>query len=948
VRRWLLAALLAAAVATSAQAQYGGNIPPGSVLGNPEATARPAVPMLPSQARGGLGVGRPVSIMDFGARADAVTYPDAVVAAGSTTLTSARANFTQGDIGKKIQVDGAAGIWQPPLRTTIAAVVDAHTVTLAAAATKATPSRWLAAAFVATPRTAGNYVPGDLLTVQGGTYTTQAVLKVVSTNVTATSIAAAGANGVNGACRVQGTTGTGTMLQQDVTIAGGAITALGSIVQPGHYFTKPTNIAAEPVTNAPGYNCVPTGATLNLTMGVEQVAVTTKGDYDPVAIPADPFATSAGSIGGATGATFTSGGIPWGTFTATGTYVYGTDDSAALKTAIDTAAASFTAGRPSYVFMPTGNYLIDSTSTPLMQSGLGVKGEGTDKTNIIIGANYVGDLFSWSEAWGGTAMIGNGLGNPTYLISGDTSGPKAVGFSVMGTRAAGAQQNVLMFYDRNDNVFIDDIEITAVNGRCLGSGTLRVTVEAYMRESLIGRLRCHAAGAPGIPAMEFGTVSGGESSNEINLNDINIYANYGDGLVFKDNIGGIRISKLRIEGQQWADLGADLLRIGDPASMYGSIVGITVDQLELFTAYPGKAALRVTAPPADASRIYFIRVLSGAIGSGLPMGYGVVLEAGRNMTFKLHDIYSWNTNWTMTSAAAGTFLDMDGQEQNLTYNVANPRALSMPVRKIGLPFAQIDRGLTPTLSPIFPDNTVRGGLERGSGAVDWQMVRNTPGQVAGGVSSALGGGDANSIGSGALQSVVAGGSANTNNAPLSVIGGGFGNTATGNSTAIPGGTFTNDRGATGGLFLGGPNGCAPFQISGACQRSWHVLSAFPNTAAAARLTSDGAAPNGANCIKIPAGTAYQTVVRATARNWTTHETASWDAIQGMLSLKPSAATTYLGGAGGAPTLVTAGALGTLAVSADTANACLNLTYTPPVGNVDYIHIVATVDLTEVQ
>jgi len=628
-------------------------------------------------ARTNLGGGVPVSIKDYGAKADAVTRPDGVMAAGGTTLTSAAGNFTAADVGKLIQVDGAAGVWLPPLRTTISAVTDAHTAILASPATKATPRRWLSAAYVATPRTVGNYVPGDLLTLQGGTYTTQAVVKVVSTTVLATGIVAGGTGGIAGSCRVQGTTGSGTLVQQDVTISGGAITAVGYLQVNGHYFAKPTNIAVEPVTNAPGFSCAPTGATLALTMGVDQLVVTTRGDYDPNLVPADPIATSAGSISGATGATVNSGGLPYGAFNPTGAFVYGSDDSLPLKDAIDAATDRFVAGKPGYVFVPAGNYLIDAVPTPIMRAGLGIIGEGTSKTNIVLGANYVGDLFSWTEVWGGFVAQ---LGGTMAQVNTNYSAPKAIGFSVWGNRAAAAQQNGLMFYDRVDAVFIDDVHIAYINGRCMQSGMLKEQVQAYMRESYIGRFSCNVAGATGIPAVEFGSEGSGDATDEININDMNIYANQGDGLVFRsdntvDRLRAIRINKLRIEGQQFSE-GGDLLRLGGPGNN-GPIFGIYINQMELLTPYPNKAAMRVTGP-AD---IYFIKVESGTIGSGVPMGYGLVLEAGRSMNFYFSQIYTWNTNLTTSGIFGSAVVDGDGGEAFWTYQLANPFALVTPFRR---------------------------------------------------------------------------------------------------------------------------------------------------------------------------------------------------------------------------------------------------------------------------
>lgn len=83
----------------------------------------------------------------------------------------------------------------------------------------------------------------------------------INGTVTGAGVASGGSGGTNGAATVTGTTGTGTPFQANVTIAGGAITAVNSITVGGLYTASPTNVAAEPVTGA-GL----TGATLSLTM----------------------------------------------------------------------------------------------------------------------------------------------------------------------------------------------------------------------------------------------------------------------------------------------------------------------------------------------------------------------------------------------------------------------------------------------------------------------------------------------------------------------------------------------------------------------------------------------------------------------------------------------------------------------------------------------------------
>jgi len=628
-------------------------------------------------ARVNLGGGKPVSVKDFGAKGDALTFADGVMVQGSTTLTSAGAIFTAADVGKKIQVDGAAGLNAAPLATTISAFVGAHQVTLAAPATVATPRQYFATAFVGTPRSAGNYQPGDVLPLIGGTSTTQAAATVINTKPTVSAIVAGGSGGTAGACVVQGTTGTGTRFRQNVTIAAGAITVLGAFVDAGHYFTNPTNLAAEPVTNAPGNTCAPTGATVSLTMGVEIVYASTKGDYS--AVPANPVATGAGSLSGATGATLNV--FVWN---PSGAFVYGSDDSAPLKAAIDAAQAEFARGRSSYVFIPTGSYLIDATATPLMKSGLGIVGEGSKKTNLILGAAYAGDLFSWSEAWGASS---GAFAGAVSQVSSYAAGPRATGFAVWGNRNAAATQNALVFYDRNDLVLIDDVDVQYINGRCFYSGALRDTSIGFMRESRIGHVRCFSTGSLTSPVFEFVSHGNDDATNEITLSDIDIYANYGAGFVFRNaavnGSGGIHIDRLRIEGLQWANIPVDLMVLGDPV-MTGQVAGVTATTLTLLTPYPNQAALRVTAPNVGLAP-YFIRVENGSIGSGVPLGYGVFLEQGRNLKFHFTDIYSWNTNFTMGPQMGVVTLDGDGREHDWTYSLSNPAILSTPMRKTGYP-----------------------------------------------------------------------------------------------------------------------------------------------------------------------------------------------------------------------------------------------------------------------
>jgi hypothetical protein len=195
---------------------------------------------------------------------------------------------------------------------------------------------------------------------------------------------------------------------------------------------------------------------------------------------------------------------------------------------------------------------------------LGIVGEGLTKTNVYIGANYPADLFAWSEAWGAESFPFGPMGMPTT----SKAGPLLKGLSIYGNRTAPAVQNAIMFYDRVDGVVVEDVSVSYITGRCMQSGMMKNQVQAYMRESFISKFGCMFAGAPGVSAVEFSSEGNGDTTNEISISDVNIYATYGDSFVLKNNSSGglrsFRINKLRIEGQQSADPGVDLLRIGDP------------------------------------------------------------------------------------------------------------------------------------------------------------------------------------------------------------------------------------------------------------------------------------------------------------------------------------------------------------------------------------------------
>ena len=128
-------------------------------------------------------------------------------------------------------------------------------------------------------------------------------------------------------------------------------------------------------------------------------------------------------------------------------------------------------------------------------------------------------------------------------------------------------------------------------------------------------------------------------------------------------------------------------------------------------------------------------------------------------------------------------------------------AVSPSVPQLGInPFATIKAGdhqPIPNISLVIqpkgtgalvtsePDGKIIGGNNRGANAVDLQMARIAPSQVASGDLSTIGGGEANTASN--THSVVGGGNGNTASGSDSTIGGGTSNTASGDVSTIGGG-----------------------------------------------------------------------------------------------------------------------------------------------------------------
>jgi hypothetical protein len=347
------------------------------------------------------------------------------------------------------------------------------------------------------------------------------------------------------------------------------------------------------------------------------------------------------------------------------------DDSVPIANAFAAATVAWSSGSPAVVYFPPGIYLGCGPSTNLYP--VSVIGDGHLKSIFRIRRTCAGDVFSWSEVWSANNYPFDGT---APNIQRQRAGVSVDGISIVGDRSASNRQNAFVFYDRADYVYMHDVDVMYLKGRCLYSGAPKRVSEASMRESRFDSIRFFNCGDVDAPVVEFSSEGDDDASNEIDISSLDIYAPYGTGFVIRNGnihtaVRNFRISKLRVEGLENnpAHIAADLLVLGDKTKR-GNVNNIDIQQAALIDPYRNYAALRTTAPSKAASPYQLS--FSGMIGGGLPLGKGISIDAGRDIYFKLAGIHTDDTNITVGPAAmvgANITFDGNGQEGIWTYAI---------------------------------------------------------------------------------------------------------------------------------------------------------------------------------------------------------------------------------------------------------------------------------------
>lgn len=593
-----------------------------------------------------------------------------------------------------------------------------------------------------------------------------------------------------------------------------------------------------------------------------------------------------------------------------------TDDSASINLAIAHVNALLkngVGGSPVALYLPAGIYYISAnTLTSFAQNTNGsVLGDGPHKSYIKVGTSYSGDVFSWSDAWFGNDYNGTSL-NPAN----DKAGPTVFGVTITGDTTATNTQNALMFYDRADDILLENVSIFFLHGSCLTVGKEKNDPVAFARESKAINFRCHWAGTSSVPAMEFDTNGTGDSTNQWQLFGIDIFAPSSTGLLIHNSsntskgTGGFRFYGLRAEGSLSPVGTGDLVQIGSASDNVASVepTGIEIYGFESNASYSGHNALGFYGQPLSAGTAeqpHFISVFGNIATGG---GNGINIQQGYDIDIHMPNLQVTGTDLIIGNSSNVTreiFIDAYGRESQLSTSIDS----------------------TSQQSIFWP-----GSKSTGQPAANSEnIVANQRGQ------SNTSSGTNNTISGGLLN-----GTSNNGN----TIGGGQNNQLSGQFSTIPGGIRANDRSAYGALC----HASGDFAQVGDAQVCEYVLRASATSTGAVTLTEDGNASSSTNCVNLPTGTGYSLLIDVEAfDHTTTGNNESWGGWYGKM-YRPSTPASVVVSMGTTPTPLTSGTVtgSSVSATADTTNGCLALSFTPPTSNTDTWRVVARVRTVQVQ
>jgi|GEM_PF-1672933 len=264
------------------------------------------------------------------------------------------------------------------------------------------------------------YAPGDTISLAGGTQTVQSQVVVATTtlngNVANISLVNAGSGGTPGSYNVEGSTGLGVRFVINITIGGGGtVTSINSIVDGGNYTTNPTNVANEQLVNATAWSGgAAVAARVSIQLVVATISIVNRGSF--TVNPPGATMTQGATSGSGSGATFNN--VIMGpnvlTVSTAGSYsVIPADPVSQFATSGAGSGATFNVVWTTPVAIANGDWVYIS----------GVGGMTQLNGDTYIAQNVAGNDFDLYDVYGAavpgatfTPYSGGGIAAPVYTV----------------------------------------------------------------------------------------------------------------------------------------------------------------------------------------------------------------------------------------------------------------------------------------------------------------------------------------------------------------------------------------------------------------------------------------------------------------------------------------------------------------------------------------------------
>ncbi|PKM30243.1 MAG: hypothetical protein CVV07_07445 [Gammaproteobacteria bacterium HGW-Gammaproteobacteria-11] len=238
-----------------------------------------------------------------------------------------------------------------------------------------------------------------------------------------------------------------------------------------------------------------------------------------------------------------------------------------------------------------------------------------------------------------------------------------------------------------------------------------------------------------------------------------------------------------------------------------------------------------------------------------------------------------------TLAGAGMVRFTEERHDESPNDAAPVHSITPVGSETSIDFAIVSKG-SGALTLSVPDGTSAGGNKRGSRAVDLQMLRFNPTQVASGGHSFIGAGRYNTAGG--SYSAVVGGERNTSSG-VNSMSWGFDNLADASNATCVGGQYLTTRGLNSAVAEGNSD-----SARGANQVRRVTLRRIAADATATALTANGGSESGSNTIILPVNSAFHCRVRVVARNTVTNTCKSWEGKALVKRLTAASSVTIIG------------------------------------------------------